>query len=449
MMLPEPEPTPEPTEKAPHEYHAHSQLLSGFLVRPIKLSIDSPASVSLEGRENYFFKNAEVFHLDRLISLKSGYTCVSGNYSSKHGLVTLATAVIEGLNVFDVITADRVVAQVSTELAMFGQEPQVTFLGTRFENLKVCGYPVELELDLRICGDKPEGDRRYLEDRVFLNRISHRIEGILAKTQSEPYLPDWVIKQYEADIGRLAYLRQRAEGSERGERYSQRVRCSLIKRVGEIAIPGVRSFGNSIIIPDFGTVFLGEVEVGESSSGGTQSLTYFDLIMVRMELGSIAEGAVGVARVSLDGGGTATYGGEAESVRNAILPTREESFQEYASPAATEEVSPSDAECAALDDPPPYFHSDFPPDKGSPAVPPSPAIGGSNFRPSNQRPTSLCCLPSSSSLLRSNRHFLGSFRPPSMWFREITLMSRFRSALHHRPKRRRGLPLFPFVGTHR
>jgi hypothetical protein len=30
--LPEPKPTPEPTEKAPHEYHAQSQLLLGYLI---------------------------------------------------------------------------------------------------------------------------------------------------------------------------------------------------------------------------------------------------------------------------------------------------------------------------------------------------------------------------------------------------------------------------------
>jgi len=45
-----------------------------------------------------------------------GHTRVSGYRSQKknHAFVTIATSVIEGLNVFDVLTADRVVAQVAT-----------------------------------------------------------------------------------------------------------------------------------------------------------------------------------------------------------------------------------------------------------------------------------------------------------------------------------------------
>jgi hypothetical protein len=123
-------------------------------------------------------------------------------------------------------------------------------------------------------------------------------------------------------------------------------------------------------------VFLGVVEVGESSPGRKQSLTYFDLTMIRMELGSIAEGAVGVAKVSLNGGRRAAHSGEAESVWNAIPTTPGESFQEYASPTAAEAAPSADVESAELEPPPPHFHSDFPAiDSGAPAVPPSPAIG--------------------------------------------------------------------------
>jgi hypothetical protein len=339
-----PELTPEPTEKAPYEYHAESQLLFGHLMRPIDLKIEDPASVSLGRRERYLFKRAEGLHLDGLISLRSGYTCVSGNYSTKHGWVTLGTAVLEGLNVLDVITADRVVAQVSTELAVSDREPHVTFLGTRFENLRICGYPVELEVDLRFCGDKPSDERRYLEEPAFLDRISYQIEGVFASMRGQPYLPDWMIKQYAAEMESLAYLRQRVKGSAPSEQYGRRrrVRCSLVKSVNEVAIPGVKSFGNAIFIPDFGTLFLGEIEVGERSPVRQQNLTYFGLTMIRMELGSIGEGPVGAAKIFLDGGGRPGNGGsdgEAARVWNGTAPSPGppgEPLQEYASPTVAD-----------------------------------------------------------------------------------------------------------------
>jgi len=57
--------------------------------------------------------------------------------------------------VLDVLTADRVVGQIITEHPLVGYVPIISFLGTRFENLRIAGHPVELDLDLNILGDKP------------------------------------------------------------------------------------------------------------------------------------------------------------------------------------------------------------------------------------------------------------------------------------------------------
>ena len=86
---------------------------------------------------------------------------MSGSRSLKHhGWVTLSTSIMEGLNVFEVITADRVVSQVSTEhlpARSPGKDPdhvpRVTFVGSQFKNLRVGGLPVKLTLDLGICGE--------------------------------------------------------------------------------------------------------------------------------------------------------------------------------------------------------------------------------------------------------------------------------------------------------
>jgi len=61
----------------------------------------------------------------------------AGTRSAKpdYSVTTLATSVITGLKVHDIVTADIVFAQVSTEHPLAGRVPWVTFLGTRFENL--------------------------------------------------------------------------------------------------------------------------------------------------------------------------------------------------------------------------------------------------------------------------------------------------------------------------
>ena len=145
------------TEKVWHEYHAEANVLSGHLKQPVNREIYRQAAVGLDDlRGGHFFQRAEHYSLEGLISFKSGYSHVSGNRSLKnHGWVTLATSVLEGLNVLDVVTADRMVAQISTEHPLDnGRTPHVTFLGTHFENLRVGGYKVEVELDLGICGDR-------------------------------------------------------------------------------------------------------------------------------------------------------------------------------------------------------------------------------------------------------------------------------------------------------
>src|SRR5450631_2729132 len=174
-----------------HIYHAEAHILSGELEHPIKQPIQNYGRVVLEKtrRESLISQSVGETNIEGLISFKRGHTRVVGTqvkqkvdiYGNDHaGWVTLSTAAIEGYNVVDIITADRVVAQVSTEHPMIkGHVPKVTFLGTRFENLQVGGHPVEVELDLGICGAKPEGDRSYLQDSDFLDRVERQFESIV------------------------------------------------------------------------------------------------------------------------------------------------------------------------------------------------------------------------------------------------------------------------------
>ena len=291
-----------------HVYHAEAYVLSGQLEHPIKQTIEPYGRVELETRrESLVTQRVGETNVEGLISFKSGHTRVVGTqvrqktdiFGNDHaGWVTLSTSVIEGFNVVDMLTADRVVAQVSTEHPMkHGHVPKVTFLGTRFENLRIGGYPVEVELDLGICGNKPEGDRPYLEDIDFLDRVERQLDSIA----DAKGLPETLEKECGAEIAYIDDLKQRAKQGAHvgGNGYSKlQLQCSLVKSIGPIPIPGVRTFGNLIFIPNFGTVALAELEVGikpsqsgfsEKSRDGSSpepgDSNYFTLNMMKMQLG--------------------------------------------------------------------------------------------------------------------------------------------------------------------
>ena len=304
-----------------HVYHAEAHVLSGNLKHPIDQPIEKQARVVLEKTREagHISESVREISLEGLISFKAGHSHASGSKIEKKdlwgndhsGWVTLSTSVLEGLNVFEVITADRVVAQVSTEHAMKnGHVPKVTFLGTRFENLRVGGYPVKVELDLGICGDKPKEDKPYLQDRGFLDRVQRQLNDIAGAKG----LPDELEKKYDAKIVYIDDLKKRANGRSKGERngYSK-LECSLVKSIGPIPIPGVKTFGNIIFIPDFGTVSLAEVEVGIAPYDGLSDKSqgdspekpgdsnYFTLHMLNMHLGCIGGGTVTGASASANG----------------------------------------------------------------------------------------------------------------------------------------------------
>jgi hypothetical protein len=306
-----------------HIYHAEASLLKGHLEHPIKQPIEDYGRAVLEHtrRESLITQSVGETSVEGLISFKSGHTRVIGSqiksktdiFGNDHaGWITLSSSVVEDLNVVDVVTADRVVAQVSTEHPLInGHVPKVTFLGTSFKNLRVGGYPVEVELDLGICGNKPERDRPYLEDRGFLDRVERQYDTI-ASTKG---LPESMEKQYDAKIAYIDDLKKRANGRANGDRngYS-RLQCSLVKSIGPIPIPGVRTFGNIIFIPNFGTVALAEIEVGvkpghsdfphgklSGYSSEPSDSNYFNLNMLDIRLGCPVHGSLVVPSVGSNG----------------------------------------------------------------------------------------------------------------------------------------------------
>src|SRR5260370_1764972 len=165
-----------------------------------------------------------------------------------------------------------------------GHFPHVTFLGTQFNNLRVSGFPVTLKLNFGICGKKREGDRSYLRDADFLKSVRKQTESI-AKANG---LPHDVKDLYDK---RLAEINELIGGGNGG--HEPKVICSIVESIGEIPIPGIRSFGHVLVIPAFGTVSLGEIEVGEQKNGPTGiPCNSFSLTPLTIQVGRVPHGAV-------------------------------------------------------------------------------------------------------------------------------------------------------------
>ena len=288
-----------------HEFHAEAHVLSGHLQRPVEQKIERHAPVALKDRKGgHLTRFTEDVNIEGLVSFKRGRTRVSGSQSAKddpknHGWVTVATSILEGLNVFELITADRIVAQVSTDHPLVnGHFPHVTFLGTQFNNLQVNGVPITLTLNLGICGQRPKDDTSYLSDRGYLGRAKEQTEKV-AKTDG---LPKDLQTEY---ANRLTAINNLIKGGNKSR--EAKVTCSIVKSINnldEIPIPGIRAVGHVLIIPDFGTVSLGEVEVSEVFYEGSEKPSNsFDLTMLKMNLGCVGHGTVSGASAKSNGQG--------------------------------------------------------------------------------------------------------------------------------------------------
>lgn len=278
-----------------HYFHADASAAGGYFQLPIDRNLPPQAPMSLSPSGGYGFARSENFRLEGVLSYKSAYTQVAGHLSNKpdHGWVTLVTSVIEGLNVLDVITADRLSAQISTEHPLEGNNPKVNFLGTAFENLKVAGCPIDITLDFDIC-DQGNGSgypkQSCLSDEQFRRRVAAQYQDM---TDADA-LPDWV-----ADRGIPDWIKERYKWDATKATSNGSILCSIVKKAecsivkkAEGQFPG-RPFGNVFEVPGFGRVFLGELLVDCKS---------YQLTMVRLEMGCSGEGSASFVTAKANGG---------------------------------------------------------------------------------------------------------------------------------------------------
>jgi hypothetical protein len=124
-------------DKKLYYFRADASALGGYLEQPFEKNIRTIAPVSLPPVGGFAMARSEAFTLNEIVSCSSAYTRVSGR-ELDGSISILVTAVVEDLNLLEVVTARRIVSQLSISIPK-GGERQISLVGSRFEGLHVAG----------------------------------------------------------------------------------------------------------------------------------------------------------------------------------------------------------------------------------------------------------------------------------------------------------------------
>lgn len=131
-------------------YQASAYGLAAEIDRPVRQSIPAQAAVVLsDAGGTGSSERVANFNVSPFISFDAAHSEVGGSFDDCHNIhTTYAQATIEGLNIFDMVTADRVVARVVGYSSVDGEEGENSFsiTGSHFENLRVAGHLIDVKL---------------------------------------------------------------------------------------------------------------------------------------------------------------------------------------------------------------------------------------------------------------------------------------------------------------
>jgi hypothetical protein len=263
------------------QYHAFAVGAAGRIDAPFEEIIPIQASCALPETGGFGTARVEHYRFRDTFSFHAITSAVHGSYSQKErSFDALATVTIEGLNLLGMVTADRIVARISSRHWDDGRH-SITPLGSSFENLRIAGHPVKLRLATDTFSKFDTFDkvktayRENLDDfRGEFNRLSliGRAEDVPEKIRK--YLP-WC---------------GLTEGKEIPETNGI-VACSLVRELEDLGSE-LTQRGHVIHVPGFGTVRLAELKITNYASR---------LTMLQVELGSTPSGNVTAGGVESNG----------------------------------------------------------------------------------------------------------------------------------------------------
>lgn len=231
-----------------YSLRADASALGGFLEAPIAKAIPTLAPVSLPPVGGFAAARAEAFSADEIISCSAAYTRVLGQECCEDGSASiLVTAVVEDLNILEVVRADRIVTQLSIRLTDGSPSLGFCATGTRFEGLRIAGHGCRANLNPEL--QRPQ-DSKSTGGRLTLEQVRQAgsVQGARLLSDFKDGSEDargWVVSRHR----RMTAAAQPAGAG-----------CALASLVDSLEVAGgCSSHGHIIDIPGFGQVLLGEV----------------------------------------------------------------------------------------------------------------------------------------------------------------------------------------------
>src|SRR5271154_5983620 len=245
-------------------YHGGAVGASGFLTLPVQETMEIQASVALPITGGHGSARVENCRHRNYFSFFAAESHVVGSYSAKDKAYgTLATTTVEGINIMDVVTCDRIVAWLAAKYPEDRSEPSFIPLGSRFENLRIAGHRIEVDL----ATDLFAGNQTW-------GKLTHA------------YAND---KQVKEELQRLSPGASKSNDfpGSKGMLF-----CTLARNLDRLP-GGLALNGHGIHVPHFGTVCLAEYFA---------SPVAHRILMLRVILGSSVEGGYGAGDADTNGG---------------------------------------------------------------------------------------------------------------------------------------------------
>jgi hypothetical protein len=259
-------------------YHAHGSAIGGTISQPFKADIASSSATSLPIIGGFACAKDGPYQLKDVISFQSAHTYVSGIQTDDGAYNSVVTCVVEGLNILHVITADAIIGRVSSN-HKDGEQPEIIPLGSSFENLKIAGQPLQVDLnhDLFVQNPTHSALLSHLESTSKANKGKNAPKARYDWGLSTETIPAALAK---------GMLMEPGAGWSKSNGV---LHTSLVKQVRPVGTGNSAEelpYAYAIHIPHVGNLYLGEL----FASADTKRLS-----MLRVELGSPFMGVMAAA----------------------------------------------------------------------------------------------------------------------------------------------------------
>lgn len=243
-----------------YHFNASSVAATGYLTLPVQEVMPLQASVAVPMGGGHGRSTAENYSHHGIFSFRYAHSEVIGRSSAKKkSWNTLAQSVIEGLNIHQMVTVDRIVSRIAIHHDMASGESGITPFGSTIQGLRIGGYPIEpvLAVDWFNEHDTFESfEKNYPKYHAQFEKMSH-VKGKGGK-----------LPQSKGMVG-----------------------CTMVVDWGKLPA-GIVPHGRGLWIPEFGMLYVAELYMDPGARR---------VRMLRAELGCGSEGCYG--------GGTSSGGG--------------------------------------------------------------------------------------------------------------------------------------------